>query len=74
MTHDRKLTFGKQMKAMEERLQALEASPRVREAMTAAGLTPPVPPPKADFSLAVANGDPQVGPACRVARGRPRSC
>jgi hypothetical protein len=55
MTHDRKLTFGKQMKAMEERLQALEASPRVREAMTAAGLTPPVAPPTAAFLKSAAS-------------------
>jgi hypothetical protein len=41
-----KLTIGKQLRALEERLQALEAAPRVREAMINAGLAPPAPPPK----------------------------
>ena len=41
-----KLTIGKQLRALEERLQALEAAPLVREAMIVAGLAPPAPPPK----------------------------
>jgi hypothetical protein len=41
-----KLTIGKQLRALEERLQALEAAPRVTEAMITAGLAPPAPPPK----------------------------
>jgi hypothetical protein len=46
MTQGRNPTFEKRMKSLDERLLALEATPRVREAMTAAGLTPPAPPPK----------------------------
>jgi hypothetical protein len=46
MTQGRNLTFEKRMKSLDERLLALEATPRVREAMTAAGLGPPVPPTK----------------------------
>jgi hypothetical protein len=46
MTPGRNLTFEKRMKSLDERLLALEATPRVREAMTAAGLAPPVPPTK----------------------------
>jgi hypothetical protein len=46
MTPGRNLTFEKRMKSLDQRLLALEATPRVREAMTAAGLAPPVPPPK----------------------------
>ena len=34
------------MKALEERVMALEATPRVREALTAAGLPLPATPPK----------------------------
>ena len=46
MTPRRNLTFEKRMKSLDERLLALEATPRVREAMTAAGLAPPVSPTK----------------------------
>jgi hypothetical protein len=46
VTQRRNPTFEKRMKSLDERLLALEATPRVREAMTAAGLTPPAPPPK----------------------------
>jgi hypothetical protein len=46
MTQGRNPTFEKRMKSLDKRLLALEATPRVREAMTAAGLIPPVPPPK----------------------------
>ncbi len=46
MTQRRNRTFEKRMKSLDERLLALEASTRVREAMTAAGLNPPAPPPK----------------------------
>jgi hypothetical protein len=48
MTQGRNPTFEMRMKSLDERLLALEATPRVREAMTA-GLTPPVPPPKRSF-------------------------
>jgi hypothetical protein len=52
------------MKSLDERLLALEATPRVREAMTAAGLAPPVPPTKPSNAevrvLTLANGDPQA--------------
>ena len=48
---DRKLTFKKRLKALEERLAALEAAPRVREALTAAGLPLPATPPKRRASL-----------------------
>jgi hypothetical protein len=41
VTQGRDTTFEKRMKSLDERLLALEATPRVREAMTAAGLTPP---------------------------------
>jgi hypothetical protein len=41
VTQGRNTTFEKRMKSLDERLLALEATPRVREAMTAAGLTPP---------------------------------
>jgi hypothetical protein len=41
-----KLTIGRQLRALEERLQALGAAPRVTEAMITAGLAPPAPPPK----------------------------
>jgi hypothetical protein len=46
MTPGRNLTFEKRIKSLDERLLALQATPRVREAMTAAGLVPPVPPTK----------------------------
>ena len=49
MTQGRNPTFEKRMKSLDERLLALEATPRVREAMTDAGLTPPAPPPKRSF-------------------------
>jgi hypothetical protein len=49
MTQGRNPTFEKRMKSLDERLLALEATRRVRDAMTAAGLNPPVPPPKRSF-------------------------
>src|ERR1700722_19207656 len=49
MTQGRNPTFEKRMKSLDERLLALEATPRVREDMTDAGLTPPAPPPKRSF-------------------------
>ena len=49
MTQGRNPAFEKRMKALDERLMALEATPRIRDAMTAAGLTPPAPPPKPSF-------------------------
>jgi hypothetical protein len=49
VTQRRNPTFEKRMKSLEERLLALEATPRVREAMTAAGLTPPARPSKPSF-------------------------
>jgi hypothetical protein len=51
MTPGRNLTFEKRMKSLDERLLALEATPRVRDAMTDAGLTPPAPPLKSASSL-----------------------
>ncbi len=51
MTQDRNLTFERRMKAIEERVKALEATPRVKEAMTAAGLASPATPPKPARSL-----------------------
>jgi hypothetical protein len=49
MTRGRNPKFEKRMKSLDERLLALEATPRVREAMGAAGLNAPVPPPKPSF-------------------------
>lgn len=46
MTRNSKLMFKNRMKAIEERVKALEATPRVREAMTAAGFALPATPPK----------------------------
>ncbi len=45
------MTFKKRMKAIEERVKALEADPRVRKAMTAAGLPLPAMPPKSKVWL-----------------------
>ncbi len=41
-----KLTVEKRLRALEERIQALEVAQPVREAMTSAGMTPPAPRPK----------------------------
>jgi hypothetical protein len=49
MTQGRNPTLEKRMKSLDERLLALEATPRVREAMIAAGLTPAALPPKPSF-------------------------
>ena len=46
MAQDCKLSFEKRIKEIDGRLTSLEAAPRVRDAMTAAGLALPVPPPK----------------------------
>jgi hypothetical protein len=49
VTQCRNPTFEKRMKSLDERLLALEATPRVREAMTAGGLTPAARPSEPSF-------------------------
>ena len=71
MTQDRNLTFERRMKAIEERVKALEATPRVKEAMSCrrVGLARDASQARTLAEvrgLALADYDPQAGPPHRA--------